>query len=128
MPEGRYYIPTEKVPTVRGASGPRPHTWLSGPDILRHEQHIAWLKHKSQAAYRSEPHDITYEQWCDIWNQGNAWELRGRRSTATVLTRIDIEGAWTVSNVHIMTRRDHLKNCCKRNVGKTYNKKVKEQK
>ncbi len=127
MPEGTYYIPAKKRPTKFGSTGPRPHVWVSGPDLVRHEQHIAWSKHKAQAAYRKEAHTLTYEQWCEIWDQDDAWAKRGRKSTATVLTRIDSLGAWSRENCHVILRYQHLLAHNQLRVG-THYKKHKEQK
>ncbi len=86
---------------------PRPNTWLSGPDPLTHEKYYAWLKHKSQAKYRREPHELTVEQWLEIWPD-EKFLYRGKQPDNWVLTRIDTDGAWSVDNVEIITRYDQL--------------------
>jgi len=87
---------------------PRPNTWLSGPDPLTHEKYYAWLKHKSQANYRGEAHELTIEQWLEIWKNDEQFLNRGKQSDNWVLTRIDTDGAWSVSNCEIITRYDQL--------------------
>ena len=87
--------------------GPRPHVWLSGPSELAHEQYTAWLKHKSQAAFRRETHDITFESWQLLWQ--DEWHNRGKSSDDMCLTREDPSGAWTVSNVILITRAEQIR-------------------
>jgi len=51
-----------KVNKSRGIKrGPYPQNWCTGPDPRRHAQYYAWLKHKSQAHYRGELHELTWD-------------------------------------------------------------------
>jgi len=100
--------------------GPNPSSWVSGPDPRRHDQYTAWLKHKSQAAYRGEPHEISFEQWEAIWNEDWAWENRGRDNMSVNLTRLDREKGWTTDNVHIITRVQNLRSLGSERLGKTF--------
>jgi hypothetical protein len=87
---------------------PRPETWLHGPDPLTHEKFYAWHKHRAQARYRKEDYELTIEQWFELWSDNDKFLNRGRKPDEWVLTRKDSEGAWSVSNVEIITRYDQL--------------------
>ena len=102
--------------------GSYPHNWCTGPDPRRHEQYYAWLKHKSQAAYRLEEHTLTFEQWETLWNDNFAWENRGRENNSVNLTRIDKEKGWSWDNVIIIERLHNLQAAASQLRGKTYNK------
>lgn len=82
-----------------------PQLWCTGPDLKRHEQYTAWLKHRSQANYRDEIYLLTFQQWCHFWNTDFAWENRGRHSNNVVLTRKDPGGPWHENNCEIANRR-----------------------
>jgi hypothetical protein len=122
MKSGRAVIVTEfnnqfkyapKKPTVKNAYGRDrrmfPDNWISGPDPLQHDMYYAWSKHKSQAAYRRESHDLTWEDWQNIWANPVDFQNRGRKPEDLTLTRIDDDGAWTRDNVVIMTRLEQLR-------------------
>ena len=83
-------------------TGPRPHTWLSGPDPVRHEQYQGWLKAKAQAQYRQEAWSITFEQWVKLW--ADAWSRRGRERHCIMLKRKSLEQGWTTANAHLVER------------------------
>ena len=85
-----------------------PELWISGPDPVTHDIYYAWLKHKAQARFRNEEHDLTWEEWQAIWTPDN-WAQRGRRATDLCLSRIDHLGPWTASNVQLVERKEHLK-------------------
>jgi hypothetical protein len=88
--------------------GLRPHLWISGPDPRAHKQYGAFLLHRAQANYRKEPHELTFEQWAEIWNKDGAWEKRGRSIECVCLARQDLTLPWSVDNVEILTRREQL--------------------
>ncbi len=119
MPEGTYYTPPPKRPARRGGTGSRPQVWVSGPDIVTHEKYVAFVKHRAQANFRKEPHDLTFEDWLSFWTVEN-WSNRGRKNTAVVLTRKDKTGPWSKDNCVIMTRLEHLVEHGKANMGKRY--------
>ena len=105
--------------------GRKPGTWKVGPDDRRHDQYIAWLKHKSQAAYRSEAHEISFTQWETIWNDNWAWENRGRDKVSINLRRKDREKGWTMDNIEMIERRRLLQETAAEHKGMTYNKRGK---
>lgn len=84
-----------------------PELWITGPDPVTHDKYYAWLKHKAQAKFRKEPHHITWEEWQSLWTQ-DLWLQRGRRADDLCLSRIDHLGEWSIDNVQIVTRREHL--------------------
>jgi hypothetical protein len=93
----------KQVPKLRG---PRPHTWMSGPDEYRHSMYIPWLRQKAQAKHRGEEWDLSFEDFYRLWQDD--FHNRGRLATNMVMTRDDTEGVWDRKNTILMTRRDHL--------------------
>lgn len=102
-----------KKPNIKNLYGkPRrmfPDNWMSGPDPLMHDMYYAWQKHKAQARYRGEPYDLTWADWQEIWANPVDFLNRGRRPDDLTLTRIDDFGAWTLTNVQVMTRLEQLR-------------------
>lgn len=90
-------------PTLRG---PKPDRWIVGPDAERHERFQPWHKARAQANYRGEIWDLTFDQWYDIW--GDKWDQRGRGADQYCMVLIDPDHGWTVNNVEVITRREHL--------------------
>lgn len=103
--------------------GRKPGTWKVGPDPRMHDQYIAWLKHKSQAAYRGEAHELTFEQWQTLWNDNFAWENRGRDNLCVNLVRQDKEKGWSWDNVEMVQRLEYLRRLGQERLGKTYKRK-----
>jgi len=85
---------------------PRPHLWKVQGEIP-HSQHIAWLRTKAQANYRSETWLLTFEEFQRLWQP--YWHLRGRAATDYVMSREDPEGAWVIGNVDVVQRIEYLK-------------------
>ena len=94
----------EKIPQRRSD----PNKWLSGPDPYQHELFYAWHKHRSQARFRKEEYNLTFEDWQLIWINPADFLNRGRQPEDLVLTRKDHEGAWSIDNCHIITRYEAL--------------------
>lgn len=92
---------------MRGPRGIKPHTWRSGPDPIRHKLYYQWSKHKSQAEFRGEEHQLTYYDYIDIW--ANHWNQRGRQAHSMIMTRIDLEKGWTKDNTVLMERLQHIR-------------------
>ena len=84
-----------------------PNTWITGPCIVTRDKYYAFLKHKSQAVYRKEPHSLTWEQWQSLWCD-EQWQRRGRRGDDICLGRLDWDLGWEYSNVETMTKRRHF--------------------
>jgi len=87
--------------------GPRPLAWKSGPDPVVHAQYIAWLRARSQAHFRREPWDLTFDQYRELWHDN--WHRRGRTRDTLCLSRRDYDLGWCVDNCELLTRREH--NC-----------------
>lgn len=90
--------------TKKAAGRPR-RTYITGPDPLVHKKYVAWARARAQAHFYDQTWSITFDQWQQIW--GDQWHQRGRSSTSLCLSRLDLRGPWDVSNVHLITRRQH---------------------
>ena len=87
-------------------SGIRPHVWMYQGEIP-HQQHIAWLKSKSQAAYRDEEWQLTVSEYQQLWE--GMWHLKGRSNHNFCMTRKDHKAAWSLDNCEVISRLDHLR-------------------
>jgi hypothetical protein len=85
---------------------PRPHTWKSGPDEVRHVRYFIWLQQRNQAKYRKEEWDLTFDQWLEIW--GDKILKRGRKKENYCMTRHDPIGPWNMANTYIIERGKHI--------------------
>ena len=83
-------------------TGPRPHTWLAGPDPLRHEQYKSWLQKRNQAQWRGETWQLTFDDFCEIW--GTQWSRAGRWRDCLQMMRRDFDQPWSRANVDIVDR------------------------
>ena len=91
----------------RSAGKTRPNCWkIKDPEL--HNMYIPFLKHRSQANYRLEAYELTWEDWISFWTTAN-WVRRGRQGHDLCLTRHDPEGAWSKENCLITTRSEQLK-------------------
>lgn len=106
---GKEYKPREHTRGPRPEwCGPRPYVWKSGPNLRDHEQYQAWLVHKAQANFRGEAHEMTFEDFREVWNQDGNWELRGRGSENICMYRIDVDQPWRKDNVAFEQRKTYL--------------------
>lgn len=85
--------------------GPRPHTWLLGPDPVLHAQHNAWLAARAQARFRGEPFEVTLPGWIRAWRQ--RWHQRGRLTHEFCCTRRDTTLPWRDDNIQVITRAEN---------------------
>lgn len=90
-----------------GGVGPRPQVWVSGPDPVRHAQHIAYGRAKCQAQFRGEGWDLTFEEFEALWQ--DRWHLRGRIKDSLCMSRLDYDLPWSITNCDIITRAEHNK-------------------
>ncbi len=79
--------------------------WISGPEPLHHKMYVAFGYNRVSARLRGEVWRLTWEQWRDIWLP--VWDQRGRSAECLCLCRKDIEGEWEISNVELLTRKEH---------------------
>lgn len=83
------------------------------PKAYNDPEHIRPLRRayavaKCQAQYRSEPWDLTWEQWLSLWLEDNNWQLKGRGSRDLSCVRLNYELPWRWDNVIIEERHSHL--------------------
>jgi hypothetical protein len=91
------------------ARGPRPGVWKTGTDPQRHEQFRVWGQQKNQAQWRDEGWDLSFDAWCDLWEQSGQWLNRGRERGCYCMSRLDWSLPWTRNNVAIITREAHAR-------------------
>lgn len=85
------------------ARGPRPHTWLVGPDQVLHEKYKAFVQQRNQARWRGEDWHLEFETWCDLWQ--DTWDQRGRLGHEYCMTRRDPNQPWDEHNAIVTTRQ-----------------------
>ena len=83
-------------------TGPRPHTWVTGPDPEHHAKYIAWQRARAQANYRKEEWQITFQDWVAVW--GENWHRRGRSPDSLVMMRRRWQEPWTKRNAQLVDR------------------------
>lgn len=86
---------------------PNPDKWCTGPDPLTREKYYAYSKHKAQAKYRKEEYDLTWEDWQSMWTD-ELFLKRGRGREDLCMQKINPDDAWSLYNVEIVTRIEHL--------------------
>lgn len=89
------------------ARGPRPQTWVTGPDPVEHRRYRIFIQQRNQAQWREEGWTISFEDWKQIWDQSGQWHNRGRERGCYCMTRKDVYEPWTPENVHVITREEH---------------------
>lgn len=72
-----------------------------------------WLRRsysmaRCQARYRGETWLITWPEWYVMWTEDQKYLRKGTASDSLVCVRIDWLGDWTLDNVVIETRWDHM--------------------
>lgn len=91
------------------ARGPRPQSWISGPDPEEHKRYRVWIQQKNQAQWREEGWNIDFETWKQLWADSGQWDNRGRVKGTYCMTRKDWSTPWTLDNVVIVPREVHAK-------------------
>lgn len=104
-----------------GRNAPRPSQWKY-EDMFDRIRHVPYLRQKAQCKYRGEAFELTFEDFCTLWDTEEKWLGRGRDRADLVLTRIDIKGPWSMSNVEIITRGEQLTRSGFLRRGAIYNK------
>jgi len=84
--------------------GPKPELWITGPDPVVHQQYRAWSQHRAQARFRSEPYELTWPQWQQVW--AGQWHLRGRRQQDIMMVRTDLARPWARDNIQFVRRSE----------------------
>ena len=85
----------------------RQRTVTRGHDEATRHRYYAFVKHRSQAHYRNESYELTFEDWLELWPR-HLWTQRGRGADDLCLTRWDFNGEWSRVNVKVCTRREHF--------------------
>ena len=81
--------------------------WISGPNPHHHRMYVAYGYHRVTSRLRGEIWNLTWPEWRDAWLP--VWDQRGRSATQLCMCRKDIVGVWEISNIQIITRRQHGK-------------------
>ena len=84
----------------------RPQVWVVGPNKELHDKYHPWQMAKAQANFRKEEWDLSFKEYCDLW-EGH-WQNRGRHPHNVCMTRQDDEGPWDAKNTYIITRKEHF--------------------
>lgn len=71
------------------------------------QMRVAWNRQRTQARFRSEPWDFSFEDWWAIWEP--KWEIRGREQEDWCMIRVDTTKPWSPDNVQIVNRQDWLR-------------------
>jgi hypothetical protein len=100
------YDPRAPRPHCRG---PRPKTWVSGPDPAEHQRYRVFMQQRNQAQWREEGWTISFETWKRMWADSGQWLNRGRERGCYCMTRLDWSLPWTADNTVIVTREHHAK-------------------
>ena len=69
---------------------------------------IAFVRSRSQAWFRNESWELTWEDYQVFWKTTSRWARRGRRNEDLVLTRLDPTKPWNRDNCCILTRLNSL--------------------
>lgn len=85
-----------------------PDRWITGPDPLRREKYYAYLKHKAQCNFRGEDHELTFDDWEQLWSDEDFLK-RGKSIDSLCLTRHHYDEPWSYANCQVVTKREHLK-------------------
>lgn len=93
---------------LRKPRRPTPEKWISGPDPQRHQMFEAWHKHRSQARYRGEPYELTFEDFEQLWGGFHNFACRGKKPQDLCMTRKDFRLPWMLTNCEIITRYEQL--------------------
>jgi hypothetical protein len=105
--DGLKGIKTASNPKGGGRVKGRDYSYLNTYPGAQAEHRLSYCRMRAQAKYRNEGWDITWEQYQEIWE--GKWHLKGRASDDLCLTRIDWAGPWTMTNVNLVFRLDHLR-------------------
>jgi hypothetical protein len=90
-----------------------PHVWKSGPDPVDHTLYVQCQRARAQANFRNEDWQITEQEFINIWRIDDRYKLRGRGLNSLCMIRVDTDLPWTIDNVEIISRVEHLKTCNK---------------
>jgi len=78
-------------------------------DKFTTDRRLAWVRSRSQAWFRYEDWELTFEEYCTFFNSINRFYSRSRKSDGLVLTRLDSKKPWSKENCCIITRINQLR-------------------
>lgn len=64
--------------------------------------------HMGAAKRRGIGFTLTFEEWCNIWEQSGKWEQRGRCKGQYVMSRIGDAGDYAIGNVFIQPSENNV--------------------
>ena len=88
-----------------------PWSWKSGPDPVDHKLYVQCQRARAQANFRDEVWLITEQEFIDIWREDDRYLKKGRGLNDLCMIRLDPDLPWTIDNVEIIPRAEHLKAC-----------------
>lgn len=98
----KYLYKTKEFYKSNAGRRVNPNNWCTGTCAITHDKYYAWLKHRSQANYRKEHYELTWEDWQELWTP-EKWEKRGRGSKDLCLRRKNLNLGWTRTNCVVLT-------------------------
>ena len=69
------------------------------------------MKARAQANFRGEEWSLTEQEYISIWREDDRYLHKGRSSESLCLVRDDLEGPWSMDNIMVITRLEHLRRC-----------------
>ena len=86
--------------------GPRPNAWITGTDPLVHEMYRTFVQARNQANFRGETWSLTFDDYQALWREH--WQHKGRTVNDYCMARLDVELAWDLGNVEVLSRHEHF--------------------
>jgi ribosomal protein L40E len=87
------------------------------PDKFTRDRRLTWVRARSQARFRNEAWNLTFEDFCAFWPTETIWNQRGRQPDNLVLFRLDTKHPWQADNCRVITRQEHLRAKVARKMG-----------
>jgi hypothetical protein len=87
-------------------TGPRPNAWITGTDPLVHEMYRTFVQARNQANFRKEQWDLSFDDYQALWREH--WHDKGRTVDDYCMARRDVELAWDLGNVEVLSRHEHF--------------------
>lgn len=70
---------------------------------------MAFASQKCHAKLRNIDFALSFEEWWDIWNKSNKWDMRGRKKGQYCMCRNGDAGPYSKLNVQIKTNDENIK-------------------
>ena len=72
---------------------------------MHHKMYVAFGYNRVSARLRGESWNLAWQDYRDLWLPN--WHQRGRSADSLCMARKDLEKSWDVSNIELITRREH---------------------